>query len=25
VQADWIDQSENHIAGRLLNRFLSEF
>ena len=25
VQPAWIDQSENHIAGRLLNRFLGEF
>ena len=25
VQSDWIDHSENHIAGRLLNRFLGEF
>lgn len=25
VQPDWIDQSANHIAGRLLNRFLGEF
>lgn len=25
VQPAWIDQSANHIAGRLLNRFLGEF
>ncbi len=25
VQPDWIDQREGHLAGRLLNRFLSEF
>ena len=25
VQPDWIDQSANHVAGRLLNRFLAEF
>ena len=25
VQPDWIDQSANHVAGRLLNRFLGEF
>jgi DNA primase len=25
IQHDWIDTSEGHLAGRLLNRFLAEF
>jgi DNA primase len=25
IQHDWIDTSEGHLAGRLLNRFLGEF